>query len=809
MYLISLASRSSCHSLRCCCHQLSFSSAMTMFPRRRKHRQPKSYSLDAFSESRAVSTQWESGGEPGTGLGGIASTIPIPDPTMSAGLQSILHQPRPKRPITRALLNKPLPPLPLEAFADMPPEKPPVKPVPDLAQHPALRAQTIATSSRNPGFNSSSRHAEHVKEPSGVVLDTPRHSSSSSELRWTSRRSGMTVPQTKQKNPNMSEDTTEIREKPEMIDRGTQTTPSLASRNHAPIVSPAANLPSATPATIRPMNSKARIWRGSSSEDVQGPRTPLWSPRTIIRQSSGYFSSWHAENDADTEDNVVELHFRKYLGRLKSATPPSPFGRKGATTAASRSSCNEADLASQPQAAARPGILRNANSEDRSSTPRKAVSYEEVAVRPHLRDLNSAPAVLRTSSGKTPGSPATRPLPLPLQKLTSFSHGPLIRRRMSSYHSDSSNSTAASPLRQELRRHSLSPPTLIGIAQGAPQVAAPANFKINRPRAVKIPSSPRNQAFAGSNGPVTTQEVDEAASLFFARTAYLVDQPDEFGNRVRAEQNVPEHLAGSPLCPMSPKHKSGGWGVCPYHGRRKSTTDSTTNDDRRPSDNSNKSIPSSRHESPCRSSIIPSEPSEPAEARRVSLESQSEYYHHRRSALDDTGDDRKRLGEDYNYTDRPKLGRQTSWGAATDDGAVRGFGFSPSPPRSAPRTPATPVKTGLSRERSVIYNTVIKHLQIHDDDTDGLAHTPYKHEEQRLASAKHSPYPSPQATEEPPTPPSPPQEESRATRNASFRRGRTMAVKPGVIARGDRVAVFTDSTDSVYRLGGSYRGSDL
>ena len=30
----------------------------------------------------------------------------------------------------------------------------------------------------------------------------------------------------------------------------------------------------------------------------------------------------------------------------------------------------------------------------------------------------------------------------------------------------------------------------------------------------------------------------------------------------------PEHLPGSPLCPKSPKHKSGGTGVCVYHGRR-------------------------------------------------------------------------------------------------------------------------------------------------------------------------------------------------------------------------------------------------
>jgi parafibromin len=33
------------------------------------------------------------------------------------------------------------------------------------------------------------------------------------------------------------------------------------------------------------------------------------------------------------------------------------------------------------------------------------------------------------------------------------------------------------------------------------------------------------------------------------------------------ELNVPEHLPGSPLCPRSPLHKSGGKGICVYHGR--------------------------------------------------------------------------------------------------------------------------------------------------------------------------------------------------------------------------------------------------
>ena len=37
--------------------------------------------------------------------------------------------------------------------------------------------------------------------------------------------------------------------------------------------------------------------------------------------------------------------------------------------------------------------------------------------------------------------------------------------------------------------------------------------------------------------------------------------PEEFA------ASVPEHLPNSPLCPRHPKHRSGGKGVCPYHGK--------------------------------------------------------------------------------------------------------------------------------------------------------------------------------------------------------------------------------------------------
>lgn len=41
-------------------------------------------------------------------------------------------------------------------------------------------------------------------------------------------------------------------------------------------------------------------------------------------------------------------------------------------------------------------------------------------------------------------------------------------------------------------------------------------------------------------------------------------------SREQLALGVPEHLPNSPLCPRHPKHKSGGTGECPYHGRNPS-----------------------------------------------------------------------------------------------------------------------------------------------------------------------------------------------------------------------------------------------
>lgn len=53
-----------------------------------------------------------------------------------------------------------------------------------------------------------------------------------------------------------------------------------------------------------------------------------------------------------------------------------------------------------------------------------------------------------------------------------------------------------------------------------------------------------------------------------------MDEDDEADEEIVLgfEQDVPDHFPNSPLCPLHPKHKSGGKAICPLHGRYKKST---------------------------------------------------------------------------------------------------------------------------------------------------------------------------------------------------------------------------------------------
>lgn len=55
----------------------------------------------------------------------------------------------------------------------------------------------------------------------------------------------------------------------------------------------------------------------------------------------------------------------------------------------------------------------------------------------------------------------------------------------------------------------------------------------------------------------------EEKDWFRLRMEMIINEPEP----EQFDLNVPEHFAGSPLCPLSPKHRSGGKGICVYHGR--------------------------------------------------------------------------------------------------------------------------------------------------------------------------------------------------------------------------------------------------
>jgi len=77
-------------------------------------------------------------------------------------------------------------------------------------------------------------------------------------------------------------------------------------------------------------------------------------------------------------------------------------------------------------------------------------------------------------------------------------------------------------------------------------------------------------------GPISAPVVASEKEWFRVKIDDIPWEADSSGseNEVQDERrfhwDVPEHLPGSPLCPLSPKHRSGGKGVCVYHGRKKS-----------------------------------------------------------------------------------------------------------------------------------------------------------------------------------------------------------------------------------------------
>ncbi|KAK4986107.1 hypothetical protein LTR66_007962 [Elasticomyces elasticus] len=74
-------------------------------------------------------------------------------------------------------------------------------------------------------------------------------------------------------------------------------------------------------------------------------------------------------------------------------------------------------------------------------------------------------------------------------------------------------------------------------------------------------------SLASKHQSIVSRSVTVMMDQFRVRLDQVSDEEDESENDF--ELDVPEHLPNSPLCPLNPKHKSGGKAICPLHGRKK------------------------------------------------------------------------------------------------------------------------------------------------------------------------------------------------------------------------------------------------
>ncbi|KAL8801723.1 MAG: hypothetical protein Q9182_004262 [Xanthomendoza sp. 2 TL-2023] len=104
---------------------------------------------------------------------------------------------------------------------------------------------------------------------------------------------------------------------------------------------------------------------------------------------------------------------------------------------------------------------------------------------------------------------------------------------------------------------------------GKPWPNTPMNtapFRHPRRDLSTVPGHPTSPRSPGAR----LQKYDDEDANWFRHRVALGEAEDE---RPTFELNVPEHLPSSPLCPRHPKHKSGGKGICVYHGRNKTGPD--------------------------------------------------------------------------------------------------------------------------------------------------------------------------------------------------------------------------------------------
>ncbi|KAI4280051.1 MAG: hypothetical protein L6R38_004766 [Xanthoria sp. 2 TBL-2021] len=97
----------------------------------------------------------------------------------------------------------------------------------------------------------------------------------------------------------------------------------------------------------------------------------------------------------------------------------------------------------------------------------------------------------------------------------------------------------------------------------------PMDTTMLQPRQHYNPKLPHT--FGGQRTSGARSQTNDPDGVDWFRVKMALGQAED--ERGGFELHVPEHLPSSPLCPRHPKHKTGGKGVCVYHGRNKTGPD--------------------------------------------------------------------------------------------------------------------------------------------------------------------------------------------------------------------------------------------
>lgn len=108
-------------------------------------------------------------------------------------------------------------------------------------------------------------------------------------------------------------------------------------------------------------------------------------------------------------------------------------------------------------------------------------------------------------------------------------------------------------------------PSSVSDSTKAPSTKAPSEGPIPVKRAESSPQSGRQSPLCSSNSPSSNRSHNRIAQLRDRWETGTQREKEE--RKYRFELDVPEHFPTSPLCPRNPSHKSGGTGICVYHGR--------------------------------------------------------------------------------------------------------------------------------------------------------------------------------------------------------------------------------------------------